>query len=373
MMHADARTRGSRREFGWRRNSLIRLSLVLCAGLLAITCERAPAYRAEPAAARVAAAPQKSHPPLSRREVRATGTIRAVREFAVQVPRITGQNSRLTLTRLAPSGAVVREGDVLAEFDRTEQLDKARETQAKYDDFVHQVDQKKAENRANSETRALEMQQALADLAKAEIQLRKGPILAEIDRLKRAVEMEDAQAQVASLKKSHRAHEIADAAALRILELKREREKVNLDRALQNAERLLVTARLAGMVALENTWRSGSMGPAQEGDQMYPGQPLLRIFDPSEMEVHTQVGEPDGAILVPGARALVRLDAYPDLVFEALLFSASPVATAALGSPIKRFAARFRLQTSDPHLLPDLSAAVIILGDGAESGSGGGS
>jgi hypothetical protein len=36
------------------------------------------------------------------------------------------------------------------------------------------------------------------------------------------------------------------------------------------------------------------------------------------------------------------------------------VATTALGSPIKQFSARFRLEETDPRLLPDLSAAVII-------------
>jgi hypothetical protein len=54
------------------------------------------------------------------------------------------------------------------------------------------------------------------------------------------------------------------------------------------------------------------------------------------------------------------LDAYPDLVFEAHMVSASPVASSALGSPIKTFSARFRLDKSDPHLLPDLSAAVVL-------------
>ena len=62
----------------------------------------------------------------------------------------------------------------------------------------------------------------------------------------------------------------------------------------------------------------------------------------------------------PGARALVRLDAYPDQIFQARFLTASPVAASDLGSPIKRFAARFLLEKSDPHLLPDLSAAVII-------------
>jgi hypothetical protein len=42
------------------------------------------------------------------------------------------------------------------------------------------------------------------------------------------------------------------------------------------------------------------------------------------------------------------------------MVSASPVASSALGSPIKTFSARFRLDKSDPHLLPDLSAAVVL-------------
>ena len=42
------------------------------------------------------------------------------------------------------------------------------------------------------------------------------------------------------------------------------------------------------------------------------------------------------------------------------MVSASPVASSALGSPIKTFTARFRLDKSDPHLLPDLSAAVVL-------------
>jgi hypothetical protein len=76
--------------------------------------------------------------------------------------------------------------------------------------------------------------------------------------------------------------------------------------------------------------------------------------------VRVSVAEPDGAALVPGARAEVRLDAYPDLTFRAAFDSASPAAASALGIPIKSFAARFRLEKSDPHLLPDLSASVSI-------------
>jgi multidrug efflux pump subunit AcrA (membrane-fusion protein) len=102
------------------------------------------------------------------------------------------------------------------------------------------------------------------------------------------------------------------------------------------------------------------MGHPQEGDQLWGGQPLIRIFDPAEMEVRAMVGEPDVGALSPGSTVQVRLDAYPDLVFAARFDSASPAAASALGSPIKTFAARFVLENRDPHLLPDLSAAVVI-------------
>jgi HlyD family secretion protein len=302
----------------------------------------------------------KPSQPAARREVRLTGTVQAVHFFTVQTPQLGNQGGRVTLTKLIENGVRVKAGDILAEFDRTQELDNARDARAKFDDLSHQVEQRQAQNRADAAKRASDLQSAEADLAKAELELRKGPLLSEIDRLKNEVKAEAAKEHVASLKKSSAFHDQSDAAAVRILELQRDRQKVSLDRALSNADKLEIHAPLDGMVALESVWRNSSMGKAQEGDQLWPGQPLIRLFDPSEMEVRAQVGEPDDASLTPGCHATVQLDAYPDLSFEAHLVSASPVASSALGSPIKTFTARFRLDKSDPHLLPDLSAAVVL-------------
>jgi membrane fusion protein (multidrug efflux system) len=319
------------------------------------SCGRSPAPVAQ-----VVHAADAGPRPAARHEVHLTGTIQAVHFFTVATPQIGGQDGRVTLTRIIASGMRVKTGDLLAEFDRTKEQDNARDAKAKFDDLSHQVEQRQAQNRADAAKRASDLQGAEADLAKAELELRKGPLLSEIDRLKNEVKAEAAREHVASLKKSSAFHDQADAAAVRILELQRDRQKVSLDRALSNADKLQIHAPLDGMVALENVWRNNSMGKPQEGDQLWPGQPLVRLFDPSEMEVRAQVGEPDDAALAPGCRATVHLDAYPDLSFEAHMVSASPVASSALGSPIKTFSARFRLDKSDPHLLPDLSASVVL-------------
>jgi Cu(I)/Ag(I) efflux system membrane fusion protein len=126
---------------------------------------------------------------------------------------------------------------------------------------------------------------------------------------------------------------------------------------------MIVKAPLSGMIALENQWKNSGMVPPTEGDQVYPGYVLMRIFDPSQMVVNAQVNQADGSRLKPGAKAKVYLDAYPGKEFDAELEYVSPVASAAAlwGSPVKTFPARFRLLKTDSVLLPDLSAAIDIV------------
>ena len=301
-----------------------------------------------------------AEPPRPAREIRVTGTVEAVHSTKILVPQIFGQFNRMTLTKLIPNGSRVKEGDLIATFDATQQIDTARDALAKYEDLGHQVEQKKAQNHADSEKRVADLRQAEADLAKAQIELQKGPVLSDID-LKRATQKADIAARhVESLKKSIAAHDRSDTAALRILELQRDRQKVMLERTKGNVEKLQVHTTISGMVALQNIYRNNSMGKPQEGDQFYRGQPIVSIFDPTEMLVRCQVGEPDGAALVQGSKAVVYFDAYPNLALPAHFEFSSPVASSAIGSPIKSFTAVFKLDKTDPHLMPDLSAAVVV-------------
>jgi HlyD family secretion protein len=337
--------------------SRISPAAAIAALMLCVACGN-EARRAHPDTVLAATAPAK---PAERRHVaRLTGTVQAVRAFLVQSPEISSQNGNLTLTRLVPNGATVHVGDVLAEFDATAQLKAARDSQAKFDDFTHQIEQKIAEHHSNAAKRASELKQAEADLEKAKLELSKAPILSAIDDEKNKAKLVDAELHAASLRRSSHFHDVAEAAEMKVLELQRDRQKVALDRARDNMQKLVIRAPIGGMVALENVWKQGTMGHAEEGDQLWPGNGLLRIFDPSEMQILVSVGEPDGALLKPGTVATVHLDAWPDLAFEARFISASPVASSRPMASLRTFDAVFRFTQSDPHLLPDLSAAVDI-------------
>jgi len=316
-----------------------------------------------------AALPAGSETQALKREVRVTGVVQAVRSTKILVPQITGNNNQMTLTHIVPNGTRVEVGDPIASFDATAQMDAVRDANAKFDDLGHQADQKRAQNRSDAAKRATDLEQAEADLATARIELRKGPVLSEIQRLTNEEKARIAALHVESLKKSSALHDQADLAALRILELQRDRQKVAMERAQTNIHSLEVKAPLAGMVALENIYRGNSWGHAQEGDQLYRGTALVSIFDRSAMMGKSSVGEPDIAAVSPGSRATVYLDAYPDLALPAHLEFASPVASSALGAPIKTFTAVFRIDKSDPRLLPDLSAALVLEPKTAKAGA----
>jgi len=209
-----------------------------------------------------------------KREVRVTGTVQAVHSSKILIPQIYGNYSSMTLTHLIANGTSVKEGDLIATFDATNMMDTARDAKGRYDDFGHQVDQKRAQNRADAEHRASDLKQAQADLATALQELRKGPVLSEIDRLKNEQRAAIARVHVESLTKANAFHDTADAAALKVLELQKERQKVAMERAQTNIDKLTLKAPLSGMVAQENIFRSNSMGHAQEGDQLYRGQHL---------------------------------------------------------------------------------------------------
>jgi HlyD family secretion protein len=104
------------------------------------------------------------------------------------------------------------------------------------------------------------------------------------------------------------------------------------------------------------------MGEVQEGDQLHPGVPFMRVVNPSGMQVQVAVNQEDLLGLQIGQTAKVRLDAYPELVLPGKLEQVAPVGRGGdFSAKVRTFSAIFAIQGSDTRLMPDLSAAVDVL------------
>ncbi|MGH9481520.1 MAG: hypothetical protein ACRD1L_05455, partial [Terriglobales bacterium] len=127
------------------------------------------------------------------RALRVGGTTAAVHSFTMRIPQIPGQSSQFVLVGIVANGARVKAGDLLAQFDATAEIQNALNAKAQYDDLSHQVEDTRAQDRANAEQRASDLMQAESDLAKAQLELKKAPILSAVEAQTDQLNLEDAQ------------------------------------------------------------------------------------------------------------------------------------------------------------------------------------
>lgn len=340
----------------WRQNSLIAACAFLTIPLaLLLGCRgKAPGTGANVTSfAWPTGAPQS---------LRLKGRTEAVRARAIQAPLLAGQQvGTLTITMLIPSGTHVKQGDLLAEFDRQAQLRDSIDKEAQSNDLRDQVVEaqaKEAAARAKDET---EIKQAENNLSKAELEMQKIELLSRIDAEKAREDLDEAQATLKQLKETFDLKRKAAQASVRILEIQRDRTRETMLHAQANAALMQVHAPIDGIVVFNTIWKQGNMGEVQEGDQVRPGIPFMQVVDPSVMEVRVPVNQEDLLGLRVGQTALVHLDAYADLVFHARLESIDPMGQKGdFSSKLRNFGATFSIQGNDPRLMPDLSAAVEV-------------
>jgi multidrug resistance efflux pump len=294
--------------------------------------------------------------------LRLNGTTQASRSFVVLAPRLEGaQVGSMVVTKLAPSGAHVKSGDLLVEFDPQAQMKDYLDKKSTYDNLVSQVAQKQTDEdiaRAKDDTA---MQQADDELKRSQLEIQRNEVVSRIDAEKNQEAVDEAQTTLKQLKETYQLKRAAALAGIRILEIQRDRAKDAMRYALGNAAKMTVHSPMAGVVVYNTIWLGGRMGTVQQGDQVRPGLPFLQVVDPSRMEVRVELNQVDLLKIHPGQQAQLHLDAYPGMTLPAVLDELSPLGhTGQFSELVRTFTARFSVQGSDPRLLPDLSAAMDI-------------
>ena len=296
------------------------------------------------------------------RDIRATGTTEAVRSAATVAPRLAGQPYNLTITRLVAGGTRVRAGDVLVEFDRQDQVRAALDRRAEYLDLEQQILKKRADQEAALAADQTALTVAEHDVGRARLEVEKNQFLARIDAEKNTLALEQATARFAQLRQALALKARSAAADVRILEIRRDRAERAWRNAETNADVMIGRAPFDGLAILRSTFRGNQMARVQEGDEVYAGTPVVDVVDPARMQVRVRINQVDGGAVRIGQPATIRLDAYPDLVFEGRVEQLAPLAASSqLTARVRTFSALVAISGSHANLMPDLSAAVDIV------------
>jgi HlyD family secretion protein len=293
--------------------------------------------------------------------VTAKGELQGGNSEMLSAPMTGG--SEMAITSLRNPGEVVNAGDVIAEFDTTEQGFKLKEAEADLAEAEQQVAQATAESQAKEEEDSYALLQAKSDLRLAELEARRNEMVAAIVARQNDLAVESARDRVAQIEHDLANRKATSLAGIAIQEAARNKATVQATTARKNIESMTLRARSSGYVSVQQNTNSNFMYPGmrlpllQVGDTVRAGMSVAQIPDLKNWEMTARIGELDRGHLALGQPAAISVIALPGQRFSGHMKDLGNVA----GPPWDRhFDCKIAIDNPSAELRPGMSARIVI-------------
>jgi HlyD family secretion protein len=301
--------------------------------------------------------------------VYATGDLRPLKAQALVAPSVGGP---MQILLIAATGTPVKAGDVVVEFDRSEQEERLETAKSE----LAQAEQEIAKMRADA---VVQRAQDDVTLLTARFDVRRGELDVEGALLKSAIEqqklmltLEEAKGRLAQLQDDLKSRAETDRASLAVLEEKRNKARLQMDNAQRNIDNMKLRAPFAGLVAVKDNdmnnaaWAGVVVPEFRAGDTVFPGRQIAEVLHQSGIELVAKVNEYDRAHLSAGQKADVAIDAVEGKNLAATIKAVAGASRRDVWSwndPTRTFDVSFDLTGSDPaSLRPGLTTKVRVTG-----------
>ncbi len=302
--------------------------------------------------------------------VLADGQLNANRTEMLLAPAIGG--GALQLTHLLHTGAPVKKGELVMEFDPSEQLYKIEQNRSELLQAEEEITKAKADAAVTAAEDKVKLLKARYDVRRAELDVQKNELVSSIDARKNDLALEQAKRVLAELEEDVKSRSESGKATIQLAEEKRNKAKLAMDQAQQNIEKMRVMAPIDGIVAVEKNEDAGGdffwgqmLPEYREGDQVQAGRRVGQVIDPKEMEILAKVGELERNSIKVGQAVEVRLLALPDSVFHGTVKTVGGANNRMFWEPDTgaRFEVTVALTDKDVRLRPGLTAKLTIHGE----------
>jgi len=300
-----------------------------------------------------------------------TGVLRTSQSRTIIAPPIAG--GTLQIITLARSGAQVHTGDVVLEFDPSEQEYNLGQNRS---DLL-QAEQEIVKAKADADVQTAEDQTALLKakyaVRRAELEVTKNELVSPIDAQKNLLALDEAKRALTQLQQDIQSHSASNQAALAISEEKRHKARLSMEQAEQNIKNMHIAAPIDGLVVIRGNRDSTggffmggmSLPDYHVGDQANPGSAIAEVIDISHLEISSQVGETDRINLKAGQTVELKVDALPGETFKGKVQTVGGATSHEFwdDNSQRKFDVAVQLDGTDPRLRPGFAVRLNILGD----------
>ena len=301
-----------------------------------------------------------------------TGELRASHSEMLIAPPIGG--GALQITHLLHTGSPVKKGELVMEFDPSEQHFKLDQNRSELQQAEQEITKARADAEVVTAQDKVALLKARFDVRRAELDVQKNELVSSIDARKNDLALEQAKRVLAELEQDVKSRSVSNQATILLAEEKRNKAKLAMDQAQGNIDKMRVLSPMDGLVALEKN--DGAMGgfccfPGQtfpeyrEGDQVQPGRTVGQVVDPKEMELTAKIGELERNNVKEGQSVDIQLDAFPGSTFHGTVKTVGGNNTRRFweDDTSTKFEVAIKLASADPRMRPGLTAHIFINGD----------
>jgi HlyD family secretion protein len=297
-------------------------------------------------------------------KVSVTGELRASHAEVLSAPAIGG--GALQLTHLLHTGAAVKKGDLVMEFDPTEQHYKVDQNRSELLQAEQEIIKAKADADVGAAQDKVALLKARFDVRRAELEVQKNELVGAIDARKNQLALEGARRVLAELEQDLKSRSASYQATIELAQEKRNKARLAMDQAEDSIRKMRVTAPMEGLVALEKNegddFFGGMVPEYREGDHVNAGQSVLQVIDPRGMELIAKVGELERNTVKEGQSVDLQLDALPGSIFHGTVKAVGGNNARAFWEPeaAGKFEVTILLASPDPGMRPGLTGRVFI-------------
>jgi HlyD family secretion protein len=303
--------------------------------------------------------------------VYATGELRAGRTLNMVAPPAGGS---LRILTLLPTGTAVKKDDPVIEFDPADQQFAVEQAKSDLAEAEQAIVKMKADNAVQASQDQLNLLTARYDVRRGEIGVLANEFVGTIEAQKNALTLEEAKRRLQQLEQDAASRVATSAAALAVVDERRHKAELAMQRAQSIIDNLVVKAPIDGVVSVKENrdgqfvFFSGMVLPEyRAGDTTFSGRTIADLIESGKMEVRAKVTEVDRDNLQAGQSATVQIDALPGRTFAARVGPLS--ASASRGSyfetsAVRQFDITLELEQPDPAMRAGSSLRLTI--DGRE-------
>jgi len=302
--------------------------------------------------------------------IHATGELRAGRTMTLVTPPVGGM---LRVVSMKTTGMPVKSGEVVMEFDPADQEYALEQAKSELAEAEQEIVKMKADAEVQKAQDDVAMLTARFDVRRAELEASGNELIPAVEAQKNQLSLEEAKRRLAQLEEDVKSRAATNVASLAVVQEKRNKAVMGMQRAQQQIESLVLRAPMDGTVSVKEN-RDGLMmfGPGmvipeyRQGDSVWPGRPVADVIESGKMEVRAKIAESDRTNITSGQPATLYVDTLPDEKFVVRVGSLSGLATRAQwyesATVTRLFDVSFQFDTPDPRLKAGASARVVIEG-----------